>query len=29
MTKTPAGDDMYPVYAELDDDGRVLSPASI
>jgi hypothetical protein len=25
MTMTPAGDDMYPVYAELDDNGQVLS----
>ncbi|HJS93058.1 MAG TPA: hypothetical protein VJ741_02265 [Solirubrobacteraceae bacterium] len=24
MTMTPAGDDMYPVYADVDDDGRVL-----
>ena len=25
MTTTPAGDDMYPVYAELDDDRQVLA----
>lgn len=25
MTTTPAGDDVYPVYAELDDNGQVLS----
>ena len=25
MTKTPAGDDLYPVYAELDDNGQVRS----
>jgi hypothetical protein len=25
MTTTPAGDDMYPVYAELADDGQVLA----
>jgi hypothetical protein len=25
MTTTPGGDDMYPVYAEVDDDGQILS----
>lgn len=24
MTMIPAGDDMYPVYADVDNDGRVL-----
>lgn len=25
MTTTAGGDDMYPVYAELDDDGQIVS----
>jgi hypothetical protein len=25
MTTTPGGDDLYPVYADVDDSGQILS----